>query len=819
MTATLRRFIVFLALLAPAAIAAASLRTAAPGKTTGAERETAVSPQDTPAAPQRVRPSVEGQGPRIQRQRLATGPARVGQRVEIALDVASTATRPYYPHNPTDDGYGHPDGITVEATVEEPGGAVYVIPAFHHVPYRVTPQTRAEEAIGVAGPPDWRVRFTPRAAGRHVVRCRVADRDGDTEGDALAVDVAAAPARGFVRINGADPRFLVYDNGDDFLPIGEGRQWAPDPRRPTWSYVEAFERDAAAGVTLTRVWDQNDGYNLSIEGSDAAWQPRWSQFSKALGMAVSGARTGRRAARFSAAEPATEGYLQWVAVAPDTEYTLQAFVRTERLAGGGAVVALGAESIEQPGGVQSAPVAGTTPWQAVTVSIRTAPGTEALAVWAGAVGSTGSAWFDDLRLTAAGTDHNVLSDPGFERHFPRSDRGNDPEDPRVNQTVPKGTFVNQWAAFRLDRIIEAAEREGIAVEVCLHGDVYWTWDATVYDDAYARENGYVVPWHDPRHVGYWKRTLRYRVARWGHSPAVLAWELWNEHGHVPVTGSEADTEVYRFYRTMASFLEALDPFDHLITTSQGSQAYSPEFFVGAGLGLVNYHDYITTTLPRHPQEWTDDARLFMVGNARDLVARWPEGAPRRPFIWGEVGTLLGWNEDDPLATTGAGGAITRHHFVWAGLFSPVFTGPIDWQAAPKAASTSAAAAFFAGERYATSGWAWLSTGEYGGTGLRTSDARLRALGLHAAAGDRVLAWVHHRDHSWAKVVREGLAPAPVEGTVVAAGLGAGTWLVEWWDTQTGRALARSEVEHPGGDLALTLPAPLSTDIAVKVTRR
>ena len=172
-----------------------------------------------------------------------------------------------------------------------------------------------------------------------------------------------------------------------------------------------------------------------------------------------------------------------------------------------------------------------------------------------------------------GSDHNVLSDPGFERHFPKADRGNDPEDPAVVRTVPKGTFVNQWSAFQLDRILQAAETHGIAVQLCSHGDVYWTWDATVFDSDYATANGYRTGWTDPRHLGYWQRNYRYRIARWGYSTALLAWEVWNEHGLIDVP-----SEIQQFYQQLGRFVTAEDPYRHPFTTSQGSQAYSPAFW-------------------------------------------------------------------------------------------------------------------------------------------------------------------------------------------------------------------------------------------------
>ena len=323
----------------------------------------------------------------------------------------------------------------------------------------------------------------------------------------------------------------------------------------------------------------------------------------------------------------------------------------------------------------------------------TAADQRTLAIWAGAARSGGTAWFDDLSLSdAARPDVNVLSDPGFERHFPKADRGNDPEQPALAPSVPKGTYINQWAAAQLDRILQAAEAHGIAVQLCSHGDVYWTWDATVIDSDYATANGYRTGWLDPRRLGYWQRNYRYRVARWGYSTSVLAWEVWNEHGLIDVP-----SDLQRFYQSLGAFVKALDPHRHLFTTSQWSQAYSPAFWATTPTDVVNYHDYITTGLDRHAPEIAGDAAAFVYTLADGLVADWPTGTTRRPFVWGEMGTLERWDVDDPRLISGRGAALTRHPFLWAGLFSAAMTSPIDWQAAPKADTTQALKAFFAGE--------------------------------------------------------------------------------------------------------------------------
>jgi hypothetical protein len=68
-----------------------------------------------------------------------------------------------------------------------------------------------------------------------------------------------------------------------------------------------------------------------------------------------------------------------------------------------------------------------------------------------------------------------------------------------------------------------------------------------------------------------KQKYRYIVARWGYSPAVMAWELFNEVHWVDALRFELDEPlVADWHREMASFIRSVDPHGHLVTTSMDS---------------------------------------------------------------------------------------------------------------------------------------------------------------------------------------------------------------------------------------------------------
>ncbi|MCC6642236.1 MAG: DUF5060 domain-containing protein, partial [Deltaproteobacteria bacterium] len=147
-------------------------------------------------------------------------------------------------------------------------------------------------------------------------------------------------------------------------------------------------------------------------------------------------------------------------------------------------------------------------------------------------------------------------------------------------------------AWQLDRVLEAAERHGIYVMLCLqnHGAFSLEHDSEWTDNPYNAANG--GPLAQPEEVfsdesarALFRRRLRYVVARWGWSPNVLAWELWNEVDLVP-----ASPAMVGWHAEMARELRALDPNDHLVSTSLARGDVSPLWSLPE-IDLLQIHHY------------------------------------------------------------------------------------------------------------------------------------------------------------------------------------------------------------------------------------
>lgn len=136
--------------------------------------------------------------------------------------------------------------------------------------------------------------------------------------------------------------------------------------------------------------------------------------------------------------------------------------------------------------------------------------------------------------------------------------------------------IDSTVAQRWDKIVHLAEDSGVYIQMVLqHHGQYSTgtnpdWDTNPWNAVNPR--GFLETpgefFTSPRARELTKRKYRYIVARWGYSPAVLAWELFNEVHWVDALQVEKDTAaVAAWHAEMAEYLRSIDAHHHLVTTS------------------------------------------------------------------------------------------------------------------------------------------------------------------------------------------------------------------------------------------------------------
>ncbi len=159
----------------------------------------------------------------------------------------------------------------------------------------------------------------------------------------------------------------------------------------------------------------------------------------------------------------------------------------------------------------------------------------------------------------------------------------------------------QSKAFYLDWLHEYCEVQDIYVMLCLHhhGQVSTQVNPNWSDNPYNAANGGMCPttldfFTDSMAKAYTKNRLRYIVARWGYSRSILAWELLNEadwtngfEQHLP--------EIADWHQEMAQFIKAIDPNQHLITTSLAEENGHSLLWTLPEIDFSQTHKYLPTS--------------------------------------------------------------------------------------------------------------------------------------------------------------------------------------------------------------------------------
>ena len=191
--------------------------------------------------------------------------------------------------------------------------------------------------------------------------------------------------------------------------------------------------------------------------------------------------------------------------------------------------------------------------------------------------------------------------------------------------------------WKLDRIIEIAEENGIGIQLVLqhHGQFSSTvnpnWSENPYNIANTADGGFLEKpddfFTDREAVRLTKYKYRYIIARWGYSNAILAWELWNE---VQFTDGWRNnpSSVAAWHNEMADYIASIDPFNHLITTSSDDAGFDALWSLD-NIDVLQVHHYGSETIA-----------LF-----KSVAARL--SGYEKPVIMGEFGVGRTGNVDPP----------------------------------------------------------------------------------------------------------------------------------------------------------------------------
>jgi hypothetical protein len=221
-------------------------------------------------------------------------------------------------------------------------------------------------------------------------------------------------------------------------------------------------------------------------------------------------------------------------------------------------------------------------------------------------------------------------------------------------------------AWYLDWVLEKCREQNINTMLCInhHGQVSTTVNPNWNENPYNAANGGPCAqtkdfFTNATAKQLHKNRLRYIVARWGFSPNIMAWELFNEVGYTDdFTKAEVKTAVKDWHNEMALFLKDKDPFKHLVTTSFGNYE-DPSVFQLPSMDFSQNHAYIDA--PNVEQALADISR----NNIKTLG---------KPTLNGEFGIDASPSSLSTLDPKG----IHIHNSLWATAFSGAMGAGASW---------------------------------------------------------------------------------------------------------------------------------------------
>jgi len=160
----------------------------------------------------------------------------------------------------------------------------------------------------------------------------------------------------------------------------------------------------------------------------------------------------------------------------------------------------------------------------------------------------------------------------------------------------------------------------------------------------------------------YQNRLRYLVARWGYSPAIAAWEFFNEIDNAVFTSSPENREripqaaVTAWHEEMSRYLKSIDPYGHIVTTSVSHRDIAGMNDL-EGLDINQKHIYKHTDL------------------IRPEILKYT-AAHGKPYAIGEFAYEWNWELDFNTILEELDDDFRRG--LWYGLFSPTTVLPMTW---------------------------------------------------------------------------------------------------------------------------------------------
>ncbi len=654
-----------------------------------------------------------------------------------------------------------PEEVDLSLDFRTPSGETVTIPAFYYQDYEkrhIDRGGRKTDWLYPVGDPVWKARFAPVEVGKYSCIVRLKDRNGTAQSDTVSFECIPSQSKGFIRVAEKDPRFLEFTEGTSFFPIGQNLAFIGQTQYVDVHKMESTFREMSQnGANYARIWTCCEDWAMAIEARKSAWGRSWDWNPPvALMPGREGYHSRQKCIKLSGEDSASVSLSPChpVALRPSTRYVFSCAIRVD----GEAELQLEVNNtrIDEITGQKNR-------WTEFKTEFTTSPDEWWLHKMLFRLAGKGSAWLRSLSLKEADGGPELLWEADLDR--------------------PAMGYYNPVDCFMLDKTIEAAEGNGIYLQLCfITRDLYM--DSLKDEDS---PDYYKA-------IQYGKKLLRYVVARWGYSTSVATWEYFNEMNPNLPTGM--------FYAEMSDHLEQIDVYDHLRATS----AWAPceKDWKNPKLDVADFHWYLR---PAWGEIWKDE--VASVIDRADLLRKHATSKPALLSEFGLADDRWGLSpymkQDEEL--------VHFHNALWASSLSGLSGTALFWwweQLDMQSAYSHyrPLASFLAHIPF--------TTAELHQISATVSHQQARVIGLQGK--DRAYAWLFNTRATWANQVIEKAIPTEIEGVILKIeGLAPGAYQVQWWDTYKGEIIKEETSES---EQILEIPAPAFTrDIACKVIKR
>lgn len=221
-----------------------------------------------------------------------------------------------------------------------------------------------------------------------------------------------------------------------------------------------------------------------------------------------------------------------------------------------------------------------------------------------------------------------------------------------NRYTASDEYFNPSAVKKMDRLANLSDSLGIYMML------------TLGEGTHDHRNGrYATSTPDffinSQAKAQYRNRLRFIVARWGYSPAIGAWEFFNEIDNVQFrnAGNPIPAEnIVQWHDEMSAYLKSIDPYGHLVTTSISHRDLK-------GLNSLNHIDFNQ----KHIYKKNTALPTTIVQYSKDF---------RKPYVIGEYGYEYDWSKNFNLFADEMDSDFKRG--LWYGLFTPTPILPLSW---------------------------------------------------------------------------------------------------------------------------------------------